>query len=429
MCELFGKIDGGSAGSARGTHSGLTGDAIWSATVAVRTGDRHQRFRAPRRYAAVGTALVAAVLAGGCAEFPDQHPKQWQEQPSLRPQAGPQPRAEEGQQPPGAEDTETSPSEQAEPDGCDDPDPAVVATCLGAVGDVAVLPGGRGALVGERKTGRVMLVERGSDPRQLASVDVDATGGGGLTGLTLSPSYAEDGLAYAYVTTPTDNRVIRIAPDDPPDPVLTGIPRGPSGNAGAITTSGSDALLVATGNAGSPGRTDERSALTGKVLRIDAFGEPAQDNPDPGSPVIAEGLSSPGGVCTQPNSSTFWVTDRRAERDVLLRGSPDEELSGPKWSWRTSPGVAGCAAGGGLIVVALTDASAVYTMRPGPEGTFTGEPERALEDTYGRLRAASSGPNGLLWLGTANKAGGDPVSSDDRVIRIEPPNGGTAGKE
>ncbi|WP_170837395.1 PQQ-dependent sugar dehydrogenase [Actinopolyspora xinjiangensis] len=397
--------------------------------MAVRTGDRRSASRAAHRRTVAGVALLAAALLGGCAEFPDQHPESWREQPSLRPQAGPQPRIEGRQQPPDEGQTEASPPENAEPDGCEDPDPSVVATCLGAVGDVAVLPGGRGALVGERRTGRIMLVEPGSEPRELARVEVDPTGGGGLTGLTLSPSYAEDGLLYAYATTPTDNRVVRIAPGDPPEPILTGIPRGSGRNAGGIATSGSEALLVATGDAGSPAEADDRSVLAGKVLRIDTFGDPAQDNPDPRSAVIATGLRAPGGVCTRPNTSSYWVTDRLPERDVLYRGSPGERLGSPAWSWRDGPGVAGCAASEGLLVVALTDASAVYTMRPGPEGTFTGEPERALEDDYGRLRAATSGPNGMLWLGTSNKAGGKPVSSDDRVIRIQPPNGGTAGKE
>ena len=39
---------------------------------------------------------------------------------------------------------------------------------------------------------------------------VDTAGDGGLLGLALSPTYAEDGLVYAYLSTATDNRVVRL---------------------------------------------------------------------------------------------------------------------------------------------------------------------------------------------------------------------------
>ena len=44
--------------------------------------------------------------------------------------------------------------------------------------------------------------------------------------IVLSPTYSQDRLMYAYVSTPTDNRVIRIADGDVPKPILTGHPQG-----------------------------------------------------------------------------------------------------------------------------------------------------------------------------------------------------------
>ena len=38
-----------------------------------------------------------------------------------------------------------------------------------------------------------------------------------------SPTYSQDRLTYAYISTPTDNRVIRIADGDAPKDLLTGI--------------------------------------------------------------------------------------------------------------------------------------------------------------------------------------------------------------
>ena len=49
---------------------------------------------------------------------------------------------------------------------------------------------------------------------------LDATGDGGLLDLAISPTYAEDHLIYAYVTTATDNRVIDFTLDRPDHPRL-----------------------------------------------------------------------------------------------------------------------------------------------------------------------------------------------------------------
>lgn len=371
------------------------------------------------------TAVLGTLLAG-CAQFPDEHPRPWGDQPSLEPQAGPQPSFESEAPPP---ESGTPQQQPTPPVGCEDPDPAVVATCLNPVGALVVLPDGQSALVGERATGRVLRVQRGAKPVELARIPVDPSGGGGLTGLALSPSYHEDELFYAYVTTRSDNQVVRVAAGDRPKPVLTGIPKGAAGNSGAMLDDGQGALLIATGNAGSPANATNPQSLAGKVLRIDGFGKPAAGNPDPKSPVVAAGLSEPSGLCGTPALGIYWVTDRGAGQDALYRVQFGQPLGSPAWTWSERPGVAGCAADPSTVVVALRDAAALYTLHPAADGSFTGQPTKVMENTYGRFSAAALGPDGLVWLGTANKDGGRPVPSDDRVVRIEPPTGGSAGKD
>src|SRR3954447_2737427 len=227
------------------------------------------------RRAVAGVALALALTS--CAPFPDAGPRDWREKvegagelggPPLVPEPGP-PSEEQG--PPQDADPWMTP----EPTGCADPALQVVATCVSPISAVAVLPDARTALVAERTTGRVLRVQRGMDPVLVTTVPVDASGGGGLTGLVLSPGYAEDHLVYAYATTPQDNRVLRLAPGEEPKPVLTGIPRGSRDNAGALATSGKDLLLVATGAAGA---APDAGSLAGKLLRIDTLGHPAPDN-------------------------------------------------------------------------------------------------------------------------------------------------------
>ncbi|MFC4946375.1 PQQ-dependent sugar dehydrogenase [Pseudonocardia sp. GCM10023141] len=373
---------------------------------------------------------VAAVLLGllltSCATFPDQGPRDWKEKLEGAGELGgppviPDPDAAVPPPPGPAGQSATPPAVG----GCTDTDPQVIATCLEPVGAIAVLPDARSALVGERATGRILKVQKDTDPQLVASVPVDTAGGGGLTGLVLSPAYSEDHLLYAYITTATDNRVVRIATGEPAKPVLVGIPRGATHNGGALGVDVDGSLLVATGDAG--GNAADPATLAGKLLRIDTLGHPATGNPTAGSPVLSSGLHAPGGICTDPVSTLTWITDRTDTQDVLHRVVPGP-LPAPAWTWPDRPGVAGCMAQPGVVAIAETGAAALFVLRPGENGTFTGEPQTLLANTYGRLNAAALAPDGLLWLGTVNKAGGKPVPSDDRVVRVQPPSGGGASK-
>ena len=87
--------------------------------------------------------------------------------------------------------------------------------------------------------------------------------------IVMSPTYSQDRLMYAYVSTPTDNRVIRIADGDIPKPILTGIPKGATGNMGALIFTSPTTLVVHTGDAGNPAQAADPGSLAGKVLRIE----------------------------------------------------------------------------------------------------------------------------------------------------------------
>ncbi|MBP2476934.1 glucose/arabinose dehydrogenase [Crossiella equi] len=370
-----------------------------------------------RRKAALAGFVTLALLVSGCASFPEVQQAEWTPQPKLQPQGGPPPGGGGnggggGQQPPqGGPRTPVPP-----PDGCKDFDPVVIATCLEPVSAIAALPDGQSALVAERTTGRILRVQQGQAPVEFAKVPVDTAGGGGLTGLTLSPAYREDELVFALVTTGSDNRVIRIAKGDGPKPILTGIPRGARNNAGALAKDRSGALLVATGNAGNAGAASDPKSLAGKVLRINAQGKPADGNPDPGSAVVANGLTSPGGICTTADFATTWVTDRAERQDVVYKLAVGKPLGNPAWTWPNRPGVGGCAAFPDMLVVAQAEGAQLFSLSISNTGAFTGRPAPLMENVYGRLSAMDMLPDGShAFVGTVNKGGGKPVSSDDRV--------------
>ncbi|HEX3791194.1 MAG TPA: PQQ-dependent sugar dehydrogenase [Pseudonocardiaceae bacterium] len=384
--------------------------------------------RPPRRRLLGALALaVASVLgAAGCASFASAAtPQSWASADPLPPETGPSPSVPGsggGQGAvPGAGGDNSAPVPP--PQGCEDFNPAVIATCLDTVDAVAALPGTADDPVGlaaERTTGRILKVHKGDAVATVATLTVDPTGDGGLTGLALSPTYTQDQLIFAYITTPTDNRVVRIAPGDTPKPVLTGIPRGSTDNRGVLALDHTGALLVATGDAGNPALSADPTSLAGKVLRIDVDGAPAVGDPTPGSPIVASGLVDPGGVCSSLDGSAQWVTDRKPAEDVLYRIAAGKALSEPAWTWPDRPGVAGCAAFSTSVMVATAIAGNVQSISLNSDGSFTGTPQVALSGAggFGRLSGVDIINDSTAMAGTVNKDGGKPVSSDDRVVVI-----------
>ena len=384
----------------------------------------------PRRSRVLAASIAAAaLLLSSCASFTDQpSPAAWSDAPQLTPQAGPEPQEGSPGGGGGGGGGQSSPQTSVPPpDGCKDFHEAVLATCLDTVVAVAALPGdgtNPSALVGERTTGRILLVSKSAEPQVFATVPVDGTGDGGLTGLALSPTYVEDQLVFAYVTTPTDNRIVRIAAGDSPKPVLTGIPKGATGNRGSLANDHSGALLLATGNAGSTAAATDPASLAGKVLRLTGDGKPAADNPTPGSLVVAAGLVSPGGVCASLDGSRTWVTDRTPAADLLYRVEAGKPLGTPAWKWTDRPGVSGCAATTQLLWVAMSTAGHLQSLPQAPDGSFTGKPVISLagDEGFGRVDGMDLLTEQLAIGGTVNKRGGTPVSSDDRavVLVVEP---------
>lgn len=414
----------------RGSYPRFTPAALPLPTVSTRVSSTRAR---PLAVLACG-----ALFVSGCATFDDSAANQtYSPAPELTPQAGPQPELPEagGRPSPGA-DAGATPKPVPPPQGCTDYNPAVIETCLDTVSTVAALPSDGstvGALAGERRSGRVLQVAPNTEPIELGKLDVDATGDGGLTGVAISPTYSEDQLVFAYVTTPSDNRVVRLAKGQPPKPVLTGIPKGATGNAGALTGDGKGSLLVATGDGGNAAAAADPNSLAGKVLRIDATGRPAADNPNAGSAVYSSGLSSPGGLCKAADGSRVWVTDRKPDKDVLYRVEAGTAMSTPTWTWPDRPGVGGCSDWADVLMVSTSATAGMQNLPVGKDGTVSGKPTASGNGqdgpAFGKLAGMDMLAPDMAVAGTVNKDGGQPVSSDDRVVLIVRQKGGGEGRD
>ena len=317
------------------------------------------------------------------------------------------------------------------------PDPNVVATHLKAPVGLTMMPDGT-ALVGERTTGRIVRVQPVAGqpvPTVRTLRGIDAAGDGGLLDLALSPTFSEDGLIYAYLTTATDNRVVDFTLHGPVTPVLTGIPKGASGNTGRLAFGPGGDLYVGTGDAGRPTLAADRHSLAGKVLRVDAIGDPARGNPTATSPVWTSGHRVVDGLCPVPGTQSVLEVEAGAPDSV------NQLIGGSSYGWPTSagPGRApvtvlpaadagpgGCAVLAGRIWVTSLDGRALLAapLRRSAGNLVAGRFAAALVGKYGRLKTVVAAADGALWLTTSNRDGhGSPVSTDERVVRYLPTSG------
>ena len=302
---------------------------------------------------------------------------------------------------------------------------------------VAFLPGGD-ALVAERTTGRILRVPAGGRPREvmrLAGADTGA-GEGGLLGLAVSPSYARDGLVYAYYTSATDNRIVRFRLGGPEEPVLTGLERAFFHDGGRIAFAPDGMLYAGTGDAGDSANAQDRASLNGKILRLRPDGGIPDDNPFRGSPVWSVGHRNVQGLAWD-RAGRLWETElgeNKVDEINLVRpgrnyGWPrvegegdtkDGRYTNPLVTWPTAEASpSGAAVAGGALFVGALRGERLW--RVPLDGARAGAPRALLDGRFGRLRTVAVAPDGALWVTTSNRDGrGSPAGDDDRIIRVEP---------
>ena len=291
------------------------------------------------------------------------------------------------------------------------------------------------ALVSERDTGRIVQVAADGSQTEIAQIPQAAPDGeGGLLGIAIDPSGA---WLYAYVTTETDNRVIRVPLDDPsaaPEDILTGIPKAGIHNGGRIAFGPDGDLYVATGDAGQPDLAQDPASLAGKILRVDPEGGVPDDNPFPASPVWSLGHRNVQGLAFD-SQGRLWATEfgsKDADELNLIEpganyGWPLVEGTGndpayvnPQAQWTPTS----LASPSGLAIV--DDVAYVASLRgevlwqvPLVDGRAATPIALDLGD-LGRLRTVEALPDGSLWLMTSNTDGrGDPRDADDRILVLK----------
>jgi glucose/arabinose dehydrogenase len=341
--------------------------------------------------------------------------------------------------------------------------------------DVGFLPDGK-VLVSQRPA-RIALLSSSEPGAKVTDLkadlsDVHVQGEGGLMGLVVHPDF-EDTRRFTTCQThtengqPTDIRLVTWRLDDDElvatreKELLTGLPLNPSGrHSGCRPTLARDgALLVGTGDTARGDFPQDRTNLGGKVLRLDlATGEPMADNPFIGSAdrderyVYTYGHRNIQGVALRPDSDQVFTAEHGP-------GENDEVnlvVAGKNYGWDPSQGgtvdgydesvdmtdlqrfpdavsakwqtgamtEAVCAAtflegdqwgalNGTLVITALKGEKVVLLSLTEQGDVTTVSVPKEFTDTFGRLRAARTGPDGALYLTTSN-------GTDDKLLRVTP---------
>ncbi|MFF8553385.1 PQQ-dependent sugar dehydrogenase [Streptomyces sp. NPDC015501] len=312
---------------------------------------------------------------------------------------------------------------------------------------LAALPGGD-LLVSSRDEGTVHRIDGGSGKRTLlGSVPgVSSSGEGGLLGLAVSSTFGADQLVYAYFTTASDNRIVRMSYDQKrpqgqqlgaPDTVLRGIPKGGVHNGGRIAFGPDKMLYAGTGETGDTGLAQDKESLAGKILRMTPDGEPVHGNPEEDSVVYSYGHRNVQGLAWDADKR-LWAAefgqDTWDELNLIEPGGnygwPEVEgeegeagFLDPVAQWKTSEASpSGIAYAKGSIWMAGLRGERLWRIPLSGERAKEpyAAPQPFLEKEHGRLRTVVSAGGDRLWLVTSNTDGrGTPKSGDDRILRVE----------
>lgn len=371
----------------------------------------------------------------------------------------------------------TGTSEPTTPSSTETPQLKVetVASGLSHGWDVGFLPDGK--LIVSQRPAKLALVSGstpGATTTELKAdlSDVLVQGEGGLLGLVVHPDFAQSREFTTCQThtnngEPTDIRLVtwKLSDDEKvatrEKELLTGLPLNPSGrHSGCRPTLARDgALLVGTGDTARGAYSQDRTNLGGKVLRLDLkTGDPLPDNPFIGSNnrneryVYTYGHRNIQGVALRPDSDQVFTAehgpDKNDEVNLIQAGKNygwdpaqggtvggyDESVpmtdldrfpDAVPAKWQTGDITeAVCAAtfldgdqwgalNGTLVITALKGAKVIFlTLSKEGDVTSVAVPPE-FSDTFGRLRAARTGPDGALYLTSSN-------GNDDKLLRVTP---------
>jgi glucose/arabinose dehydrogenase len=317
--------------------------------------------------------------------------------------------------------------------------------------EIAFAPDGR--IFFTERVGNLRVIENGQlNPEPVAILDV-GTVEGGLLGLALDPNFGQNHFLYLYYTyfefPLTYNKVVRFTEKDnsllDEFILVDKIPGAAIHDGGRLKFGPDEKLYITTGDAGNSSAAQDLNSLSGKILRINPDGTIPSDNPFADSMIFSYGHRNPQGLDWDPVTGKLVVTEHgpsahdeinvvEARKNYgwpkIIGGEHDPEFVDPiihtgEDTWAPS----GATFYDSKNIPEWTNKYFVATLRGGHlrmldlnlEENQVISSEALFSNTYGRLRDASIGPDGNLYLLTSNRDGrGAPAENDDRILKIIP---------
>jgi quinoprotein glucose dehydrogenase len=223
--------------------------------------------------------------------------------------------------------------------------PELIAGHLAFPTNMALSPDGR-IFFTEKDTGDVRILQDGEVlPRPFVHLDVVAGGETGLLGIALHPAFPTQPWVYLYYSDAADarNRLIRILADgntaaDRQNMIDGLTTENGYHNGGDIVFGADGSLFLSLGEAHESARAQDPNDIGGKVVRIEANGTLAPDNPfGPDNPVYSIGHRNSFGLCVDPSTGDLWETENGP-------GSDDEInriVAGANYGWPDQLGPGG----------------------------------------------------------------------------------------
>jgi len=331
----------------------------------------------------------------------------------------------------------------------------VVVSGLTNAWDVAFLPD-KSMLVTERG-GRLLHKLPGQKEHALAQIaDVRAKGEGGLMGVEVDREFTKNKYIYTcFASQSSDIRLVRWVLTDAGltqrKDIVTGIPLYTTGRHSGcrIKMDSRGVMWVGTGDAATASNSQDPKSLGGKILRVNRDGAPASGNLGGSfdTRIYSYGHRNTQGIAlygtphngvaglsiehgstiddevnklvkgnfgwspTPPYIENVPMTDKKRFPDAVdavwssgnttVATSGATFLTGPQWkAWN------------GALAVAVLKGQQLRVQKYDSKFKLTGD-EVLLQNQFGRLRSATQGPDGALYLTTDN-------SSNDQVIRVIP---------
>jgi len=317
--------------------------------------------------------------------------------------------------------------------------------------EIVFAPDGR--IFFTERVGNLRVIENGQlNPEPVAILDV-GTAEGGLLGLALDPNFEQNHFLYLYYTyfefPLTYNKVARFTEKDnsllDEFILVDKIPGAAIHDGGRLKFGPDEKLYITTGDAGNSNAAQDLNSLSGKILRINPDGTIPSDNPFADSMIFSYGHRNPQGLDWDPVTGKLVVTEHGSsahdEINVVeagknygwpkvVGGEHDPQYIDPilqtgEDTWAPS----GATFYDSENIPEWTNKYFVATLRGGHlrmldlnlEENQVISSEALFSNTYGRLRDASIGQDGNLYLLTSNRDGrGAPAENDDRILKIIP---------